>query len=44
MYQLFTIGMKLYSVKTIDVKADAVTRFDYDFTAPGVSERAKTSK
>ena len=42
MYQLFTIGMKLYSVHTIDVKPDAVTQFDYDFAAPGQPERAKT--
>ncbi len=42
MYQLFTIGMKLYSVHTIDVKSDAVTQFDYDFAAPGHAERAKT--
>ena len=42
MYQLFTIGMKLYTVHMIDVKADAVTQFDYDFAAPGLSERVKT--
>ncbi len=42
MYQLFAIGMKLYSVQTIEVKADAVTQFNYDFAAPGLSERAKT--
>ncbi len=41
MYQLFTIGMKLYSVQIVDVKADAVTQFDYDFAAPGLPERKK---
>ena len=40
-YQLLTIGMKLYSVQTLDVKADKITRFDYDFAAPGLSERAR---
>ena len=43
-YQLLTIGMKLYAVQSIDVKADAVTQFDYGFAAPGFQERAKTKK
>ena len=42
MYQLFTIGMKLYSVQVLDVKGDKVTQYDYGFTAPGFSERTKT--
>ena len=41
MYQLFTIGMKMYSVEILDVKGDAVTQFDYSFATPGLSERAK---
>ncbi len=40
-YQLLTIGMKLYAVQTVDVKADSVTKFDYSFAAPGLQERAK---
>ncbi len=31
MYQLFTIGMKLYSVQTVEVKSDTITHFDYNF-------------
>ena len=41
MYQLFTIGMKLYTVRTVDVEADTVTRMDYSFAAPGLSEKGK---
>ena len=44
MYQLFTIGMKLYSVQTLEVKADSVTTFDYGFAAPGLHERGKIEK
>lgn len=40
-YQLLTIGMKLYSVQTLDVKADKITRFDYDFAALGLTDRAR---
>ena len=41
MYQLFTIGMKLYAVQIVDVKADTVTHFDYDFAAPDFSDRKR---
>ncbi len=44
MYQLFTIGMKLYTVHTIDVKADSITKFDYGFAAPGLSEKGTIKK
>ena len=41
MYQLFTIGMKLYSVQNVTVEADKITQFDYGFAAPGLSEKGK---
>ena len=41
MYQLFTIGMKLYSVQNVEVQADKITQFDYGFAAPGLSEKGK---
>ena len=41
MYQLFTIGMKLYSVQSVTVEADKVTQFDYGFATPGLSEQGK---
>lgn len=42
MYQLFTIGMKVYAVQTVDIKPDQVTKFNYDFTASTFQERKKT--
>lgn len=41
MYQLFTIGMKLYTVQNVEVQADKITQFDYGFAAPGLSEKGK---
>ena len=42
MYQLFTIGMKVYAVETVEVKADQMTKFNYDFTASAFQNRKKT--
>ena len=41
MYQLSTIGMKLYAVQTIDVKPDQMVQFNYDFNARMFQERKK---
>ncbi len=43
MYQLFTIGMKVYAVQAVDIKADQMTEFNYDFTASTFQQR-KTAK
>ena len=42
MYQLFTIGMKVYAVQTVDIKADQMTKFDYDFATPAFQNRKKS--
>lgn len=39
MYQLSTIGMKLYSVQTIDIKPDHMVQYNYDYNVRMFQER-----